>query len=181
MTTAITDRERTTDETDGTTEATDAETGTTVEVRPTGHVRAAVGQPRLEFTFAGSTLREFLAAFFEEYDVAELLIAETEAEATAHGWATPPEELPGTWMEKPRGRADPRVRAGCGQRSVQREPRRAGHRTRSRRSRRVDVSVHVLLLSPLVLFGDAPVLDPTGRNGDRRRRPGPKALRAERL
>jgi molybdopterin converting factor small subunit len=101
MATAITDRERTTDETDGTTEATDAETGTTIEVRPTGHVRAAVGQPRLEFTFAGSTLREFLAAFFEEYDVAELLIAETEAEATAHGWATPPEELPGTWTKNP--------------------------------------------------------------------------------
>jgi hypothetical protein len=72
-------------------------------VRPTGHVRAAVGQPRLEFTFAGSTLREFLAAFFEEYDVAELLIAETEAEATAHGWATPPEELPGTWAKNPEG------------------------------------------------------------------------------
>ena len=102
MITAITDRERTTDETDGTTEATDAETGTTVEVRPTGHVRAAVGQPRLEFTFTESTLRDFLAAFFEEYDVAELLIAETEAEATAHGWATPPEELPGTWTKTPR-------------------------------------------------------------------------------
>lgn len=79
------------------------ETETTVDVKCTGHVRAAIGQPRLEFTFDGETLREFLDAFFAEYDVADLLIAETEAEATAHGWATPPEELPGTWTKNPEG------------------------------------------------------------------------------
>ena len=78
-------------------------TETTVEVRPTGRVRKAIGEPRLEFSFEGSTLGDFLDALFTEYDVRELLIAETEAEATAHGWATPPEELPGTWSKNPEG------------------------------------------------------------------------------
>jgi hypothetical protein len=50
---------------------------TTVDVRCTGHVRTAIGTHRLEFTFEGETLREFLKAFFDEYDVEELLIAET--------------------------------------------------------------------------------------------------------
>lgn len=76
---------------------------TTVAVRPTGHIRTAIGEPHLEFTFEGHSLRDFLEAFFEEYDVREMLIAETEAEATAHGWATPPEELPGTWTKNPEG------------------------------------------------------------------------------
>lgn len=75
---------------------------TTVEVRCTGHVRDAVGVPSLEFTFEGETLREFLAAFFDEYDVADLLLAETEAEATTRGWATV-DDLPGTWRKNPEG------------------------------------------------------------------------------
>ncbi len=44
-----------------------------------------------------------LEAFFDEYDVEEMLIAETEAEATAHGWAPPPDDLPGTWRKNPEG------------------------------------------------------------------------------
>ncbi|GAB3665958.1 MoaD/ThiS family protein [Halopiger thermotolerans] len=76
---------------------------TTVTVRCTGHVRDAVGTHELEFTFEGTRLRDFLEAFFEEYDVEDLLIAETEEEATAHGWADPPEELPGTWRKNPEG------------------------------------------------------------------------------
>jgi molybdopterin converting factor small subunit len=76
---------------------------TTVDVRCTGHVRTAIGTHRLEFTFEGETLREFLEAFFEEYDVEELLIAETEADSTARGWARPPDDLPGTWRKNPEG------------------------------------------------------------------------------
>lgn len=51
------------------------------------------------FTFEGDTLRGFLVAFFAEYDVKNLLIAETEVEATAHGWAKPPAKLPSTWRK----------------------------------------------------------------------------------
>ncbi|MDG5820454.1 MoaD/ThiS family protein [Natronococcus sp. A-GB7] len=76
---------------------------TTVDVRCTGHVRDAVGDHDLEFTFEGTSLREFLEAFFEEYDVEEMLIAETEADATARGWAPVPDELPGTWRKNPEG------------------------------------------------------------------------------
>ncbi|WP_083252517.1 MoaD/ThiS family protein [Haladaptatus sp. W1] len=76
---------------------------TTVEVRCTGHVRDAVGSPGLTFTFEGTTLREFLTAFFAEYDVEDMLIAETEADATTRGWATVPGELPGTWRKNPEG------------------------------------------------------------------------------
>ncbi|AEH37318.1 MoaD/ThiS family protein [Halopiger xanaduensis] len=76
---------------------------TTVTVRCTGHVREAVGTHELEFTFEGTRLQAFLEAFFAEYDVEDLLIAETEEEATAHGWAEPPEELPGTWRKNPEG------------------------------------------------------------------------------
>ncbi|MEF8880930.1 MAG: MoaD/ThiS family protein [Halapricum sp.] len=50
-----------------------------------------------------STLREFLDAFFEEYDVADMLIAETEAEATAHGWASIDGDPPGTWKKNSEG------------------------------------------------------------------------------
>jgi molybdopterin converting factor small subunit len=75
---------------------------TTVTVRCTGHVRTAVGEPQLEFTFEGDTLREFLDAFFAEYDVADLIIAETEAEATTEGWADV-QELPGSWRKNPEG------------------------------------------------------------------------------
>lgn len=76
---------------------------TTVEVRCTGHVRDAVGEPRLEFTFEGTTLREFLEAFFAQFDVKDLLIAETEAEATTSGWADAPEDPPGKWAKNPEG------------------------------------------------------------------------------
>ncbi|MFB6131178.1 MAG: MoaD/ThiS family protein [Salinigranum sp.] len=86
-----------------TAEQTRTESTTTVEVRATGHVRTAIGTPKLTFTFEGDTLREFLAAFFEEYDVSDLLIAETEAEASTRGWAPRPETLPGTWRANPEG------------------------------------------------------------------------------
>jgi len=77
---------------------------TTVAVRCTGHVRTAVGEGKFEFAFEGDTLREFLEAFFEEYDVRELLIAETEDEATTQGWAPEMEELPGeNWAKNPEG------------------------------------------------------------------------------
>ncbi|MEY7848048.1 pterin cluster protein [Natrarchaeobius sp. A-rgal3] len=76
---------------------------TTVTVRCTGHVRTAVGAHELEYRFTGTTLRAFLEDFFAEYDVEELLIAETEAEATARGWAPAPEDLPGTWRKNPEG------------------------------------------------------------------------------
>lgn len=69
----------------------------------TGHVRTAVGKGTFEYTFDGSTLREFLDAFFEQYDVADMLIAETEAEATARGWASIDGDPPGTWRKNPEG------------------------------------------------------------------------------
>ncbi|ELY62104.1 MoaD/ThiS family protein [Natronolimnohabitans innermongolicus] len=76
---------------------------TTVTVRCTGHVRDAIGVHELEYPFAGTRLREFLEAFFADYDVEELVIAETEAEATHRGWAPAPDELPGTWRKNPEG------------------------------------------------------------------------------
>jgi molybdopterin converting factor small subunit len=78
---------------------------TTVEVKATGHVRTALSEHRFEFTFEGSTLREFLEAFLEEHDVADLLIAETEAEASTEGWARVPDldALPGRWVANPEG------------------------------------------------------------------------------
>lgn len=76
---------------------------TTVEIRCTGHVRRAVGAGKLSFRFQGNTLRDLLEAFFEEYDVRDMIIAETEAEATAPGWAPAPEDLPGTWRKNPEG------------------------------------------------------------------------------
>ncbi|QIO21923.1 MoaD/ThiS family protein [Haloarcula sp. JP-L23] len=76
---------------------------TTVEVRCTGHVRDAVGEPHMDFTFEGTTLRAFLEAFCERYDVADLLIAETESDAATEGWAPELESLPGTWEKNPEG------------------------------------------------------------------------------
>lgn len=78
-------------------------TETTVTVRCTGHIRDAIGVGQMDFSFTGTTLREFLQAFFEQYAVEELLFAETEAEATAPGWAPTPEHLPGTWRSNPEG------------------------------------------------------------------------------
>ncbi|WP_318567628.1 pterin cluster protein [Salinigranum marinum] len=84
------------------TEQTAAARQTTVTVRCTGHVRTAIGTPELSFTFEGDTLREFLDAFFEAYDVSDLLIAETDDAATARGWAKV-DEVPGTWRKNPEG------------------------------------------------------------------------------
>ncbi|MFW5973847.1 MAG: MoaD/ThiS family protein, partial [Natrialbaceae archaeon] len=81
-----------------------SETETTVVVNCTGHVRTEIGDTGFEYTFEGDTLRAFLEAFFEEHDVRELLIAETEAEATSHGWAPEQEELPGNnYAKNPEG------------------------------------------------------------------------------
>lgn len=80
-----------------------AEAETTVEVRCTGHVRTAVGTPRITYTFTGNTLRDFLDEFFAEYDVEDMLIAKTEADATAHGWAPLQGDPPGTWRKNPEG------------------------------------------------------------------------------
>lgn len=57
----------------------------------------------MEFSFAGDTLRDLLEAFFAEYDVRDMILAETEADATATGWAPAPDELPGTWRKNPEG------------------------------------------------------------------------------
>ncbi|MFB6079480.1 MAG: MoaD/ThiS family protein [Haloferacaceae archaeon] len=83
---------------------TEPRTETSVTVRATGRVRDALGTPQFEFTFPGDRLRDFLDALFAEHpDLEDLLVAETEADATAHGWATPPEDLPGTWRKNPEG------------------------------------------------------------------------------
>jgi molybdopterin converting factor small subunit len=75
----------------------------TVTVVCTGHVYSAVGEHRFPYTFEGTTLRELLASLFEEYDIEDMLIAETEADATHRGWAPTPEVLPGTWRKNPEG------------------------------------------------------------------------------
>lgn len=90
----------------GKTEAIDKEekAKTTVSVRCTGHVRTEVGDSQFEYTFDGDTLRAFLDSFFKEYDVSDLLIAETEAEATTRGWVPENEELPGeNYAKNPEG------------------------------------------------------------------------------
>ncbi|MES3518336.1 MAG: MoaD/ThiS family protein [Natronomonas sp.] len=77
---------------------------TTVEARPTGHVRTEIGTGAFEYTFEGTTLRAFLEALFSEHDVRDLLIAETEAEASTRGWAPEMEELPGNnYAKNPTG------------------------------------------------------------------------------
>lgn len=80
----------------------DTET-TTVDVTLTGHVRTAVGEPGMTYEFEGDTLRGFLDQFFQDYDVQDLVMAETEDDATAPGWAPTPDELPGTWKKNPEG------------------------------------------------------------------------------
>lgn len=82
----------------------DAEAETTVSVKCTGHVRTEIGRDKFDYTFEGDTLRAFLDSFFEEYDVQEMLIAETEAEATTQGWAPEMEDLPGeNYAKNPEG------------------------------------------------------------------------------
>ena len=86
--------------------ATDADPGvaTTVDVKCTGQVQEEVGEMSFEYTFEGDTLREFLAAFFDEHDVEEMLIAKTEDEATTKGWAPDDVGLPGeNWAKNPEG------------------------------------------------------------------------------
>jgi molybdopterin converting factor small subunit len=86
-------------------EATEERPGvTTVAVRATGRIRDALGTPRLEYTFEGDTLREFVDAFLDDYDVRDLLIAETEAEATTRGWArVDRDDVSGTFRKNPEG------------------------------------------------------------------------------
>jgi len=77
---------------------------TTVEVRCTGHVRDAVEEPSFSCEFEGGTLRELLAVLFEEYPIEDMLIAETEADATTEGWAPDIGELPGSnYSKNPEG------------------------------------------------------------------------------
>ncbi|MFW6458409.1 MAG: MoaD/ThiS family protein [Halodesulfurarchaeum sp.] len=76
---------------------------TTVTVRCTGHIYDAVGRLRFEYTFDGETLADFLAAFFDEYPVEELVLASEASEEATSGWAEPPETLPGTWNRNPEG------------------------------------------------------------------------------
>lgn len=76
---------------------------TTVDLRCTGHVRGRVGFGSTEYEFEGDTLRELLDAFFAEYDVRDLIIAETEDDATARGWAPSGTSLAGTWRKNPEG------------------------------------------------------------------------------
>lgn len=76
---------------------------TTVTVRATGHVRRRLGTHEFEFTFEGTTLRDFLDAFFDRYEVRDLLLAETEADAVAPGWADPPDDLDDSWHGNPEG------------------------------------------------------------------------------
>ena len=94
--------ERTGTDADGAGDA-DADGMTTVDVRCTGHVRTEIGHKQLDFAFEGDTLRAFLESFFAEYDVADLLIAGTEDEATVHGWVPTEEDPPGTWKKNPEG------------------------------------------------------------------------------
>jgi hypothetical protein len=80
-----------------------SQTLTTVGVQCTGRVRTAVGESGIEYAFEGDTLRAFLEQFFEEHDIRDVLITETEEEATAAGWAPELEELPGdNWAKNPR-------------------------------------------------------------------------------
>ncbi|GAA0204526.1 MoaD/ThiS family protein [Halobaculum roseum] len=76
---------------------------TTVEVKGTGRLYDALPEHRFEYSFEGTTLREFLEAFLDEHDVAEFLIAETPEEEVAHGWAPAPEELPDDFTANPEG------------------------------------------------------------------------------
>ena len=79
---------------------------TTVQVRATGHVRDAIGTPRLSYSFEGDTLREFVSAFFEEYgdEVRDLVIAETAEESATRGWAPiDGDDVPGDLRANPDG------------------------------------------------------------------------------
>ena len=84
--------------------ATATEAETTVTVRCTGHVRTELGEYDFEYAFEGDTLRAFLDELFEDYpQLQDMLIAESESDATHSGWAPTPAELPGTWSKNPVG------------------------------------------------------------------------------
>lgn len=83
--------------------AEDTASETTVELRCTGHVRREVGFGSKEFRFEGRQLRDLLEAVFAEYDVRDLVLAETDDDATTRGWAPKPDSLPGTWKKNPPG------------------------------------------------------------------------------
>ena len=85
-----------------TSEQRDTETVTTVDVKATGNVRRELEEHRFDFTFEGSTLREFLAAFFDEYGCEDLILA-TEDNDSTKGWARHDGELPGCWVANPEG------------------------------------------------------------------------------
>jgi molybdopterin converting factor small subunit len=86
-----------------TAESTEPVAETTVEVRATGHVYDALPESRIEFAFEGSTLREFLDAFFDAHDVRDLVIATRPEEEVTDGWAPPPDDLPDDWTANPAG------------------------------------------------------------------------------
>lgn len=76
---------------------------TTVDVKATGHVRRELGEHRFDYTFEGDTLGEFLNALFDDHpELEEMLVAETEAEASTDGWVDI-DELPGDWAKNPEG------------------------------------------------------------------------------
>ncbi|MFC7098915.1 MoaD/ThiS family protein [Halobaculum marinum] len=95
------------------TESPDERAVTTVEVRGTGRLYDALPTSRFEFSFEGTTLREFLDAFLDEYDVADLLIAETPEDAVAPGWAPAPETLPADFRANPEGERTRRYARIC--------------------------------------------------------------------
>lgn len=76
---------------------------TTVEVKATGHVREELDHHRFSFTFEGHTLGAFLEAFFDEYGCRDLLLAETEDDEVASGWADHAGDPPGRWERNPEG------------------------------------------------------------------------------
>lgn len=86
-----------------TVEREDERATTTVEVKGTGRLYDALPEHRFEYSFEGTTLRQFLEAFLDEHDVAEFLIAETPEEEVAHGWAPAPDELPDDFTANPEG------------------------------------------------------------------------------
>ncbi|MGM0446934.1 MAG: MoaD/ThiS family protein [Methanobacteriota archaeon] len=77
---------------------------TTVTVRCTGHVRTELGVYEFEYAFEGDTLRAFLDELLEDYpQLRDMLITESESDATHTGWLPTPEVLPGTWSKNPVG------------------------------------------------------------------------------
>ncbi|WP_394327426.1 ubiquitin family protein [Halobaculum gomorrense] len=74
-------------------------------MKGTGRLYDALPEHRFEYSFEGTTLREFLEAFLADYDVAQFLLAETPEDAVAPGWAPAPdpEDLPDDFSGNPEG------------------------------------------------------------------------------